>query len=269
MRRVLILIVLTLGLVLPRPAVAAWAHVQTSSSSTAANADTDWAQAYGSNVTAGSLLVCEVGWYNTPTVSSVADGTNTWTKIGATVTVASTGGNWNINLWYAMNAASGATTVTTTFSANPTIVHMICSEFSGIATSSALDQQRSDSAQTDPGTATDAVTSGATSATGANNELVVGASIAPPNAGTTTYAAGTSYTIPTNGTGNDGTWMAFALEYMNLASAGAATATFTLSGVGAGTADTATIVATFKEPAAGVTSKPCGQLLLGVSRPCP
>lgn len=126
------------------------------------------ALAYGSNVTAGSLLIAVVrvggsSSFYTPVVSD--NNTNSWqSAIAVDDTV---GGNWYA-IWYAMNAHSGATSVTVSWSAGGTAVTLryCIAEYSGAATSSALDQTAGTI-----GTGTSGASGSVTPL--ANNELIV------------------------------------------------------------------------------------------------
>lgn len=232
-------------------AFASWAWVQDASSGADAS-DTTIALAYGSNITAGSLLLAAVAWDCTgaQTISGVADSqTQTWTQIGTSITLE---GSFCFAAFRFWNSTAGANTVTATFSAGAQYRGIVITEYSGLATAAdPLDQSRTDAAQTDPGTGTDAVTSGATGATSDANELVWGAMIV--KGGINTDAAGTGFTIRENASVN--LFLVMATEEKNLVSPGATAATFT---AGVGTSDHATIVATFKEPAAGGGATPKG-----------
>lgn len=259
MRRVALLLV---GLCLSSsPAAAAWAHVQSTINTPNAAAAGTVAQAFASDVTSGSLLVATVSWYSAggETITGAADGkSQTWVKAGSTRTVSSVGGNWSVEVWYFANAAAtsgaGERTVTATFSAaTATYRGIAIGEYSGIATSSPLDQTTG-KAQVDVGTTTDATTSDPVTTT-ANNELIYSGSLVAQISGA--QAGGTSFTRRTSAT--DGAFSYLATEDRNLASAGSVAGTWTAAGAGD---DAATIVATFKEPGAGAAT-PRG-LLLGV-----
>jgi hypothetical protein len=231
----------------------AWAHVGAQTSGTTAiNDATTIADSYPSNVTAGSLLVAAVAWYAAggETISGVSGATNgAFTQIGTTITVGSVGGNWRLAAFYKANATAGAETVTATFSASvDTMRHLVTGEYSGIATSSPLDAAvRTDSAQTDVSSSTDAVTSNTTaSPTTQANDLVWGVTLVVRQDNVTDVNAGTGFTE--RYAGIDGSsWAYLVVEDKNLAAAGTTAATFTQ--VGGAIADAATLVATFLEPA--------------------
>lgn len=95
---------------------------------------------FNSNVTAGSLLVLNLTAGNADILSTVADNnSNTW--IEAVNTDNSETGERQTWLYYVANANSGSTQVTVTYDASdfPDTAY-IAREYSGIATSSPLDQ---------------------------------------------------------------------------------------------------------------------------------
>lgn len=221
-----------------------WAHVQSTSVITAATAATIGV-AYGSNVTAASDLICTVTWYNpagTITCDSVVDSrSQTWTRLpNSKCTVASIGGSWSLESFYFLNTTAGANTVTATLSLTITDRGIAVSEYSGLATVSALDQSTSNP-QVDPGTATDGVFSTNVTTT-VTNELIYGASMLIGGGGGSPVV-GTGYTQRVNNTTGANYYLL--VEDKNLAAAGTANATFTSNSA---TEDTATMVATFKEP---------------------
>lgn len=115
------------------------ALVQTKSQSSGGYVNS-YTVAFTSNVTAGSLLVLNLTAGVADTISSITDGrSNTWTS-GATTANSETGERktW---MYYVKNAASGATTVTITFTAGmyPDSA-VIMREYSGMDTTSPLDQ---------------------------------------------------------------------------------------------------------------------------------
>lgn len=95
--------------------------------------------ALGQAALAGSAIVVFVYWDGTgsPTITSVTDGTNTYTLIGATVgPVSSELGR----LAVALNVAAGTPTITANFSSAPGYVRIRVTEFTGVATSAAIDK---------------------------------------------------------------------------------------------------------------------------------
>ena len=207
------------------------------------------ATAFPGNVIAGNLLIAAISYYNpagTISVSSIADSrSNTWALAYGPVTVSSIGGDWSFEVWRAYNNAStGANTVTVTYSASVAEGRgCSVSEFSGLATSSAQDQEFGQQ-QVNPGTATDGVSSGTVGPIITANQLIYGATMALPY---NTITEGTGYTTLGN-TGNSGTYNRNAAEYKIVSATGTQAATFTSND---NTTDTATIIVTFMEPAAG------------------
>lgn len=233
------------------PAFAAWAFVQ-ANGTYEAGSDNTIAHTLTSNVTAGTKLQCAVTWATGVTISSVSDGTNTWNVSVATYNW--DGGIFDAASYTALNVAAGATTVTVTFSGATTEKGLYCLEHSGIATSSAVDVTKTNN-QAAPGTGTDEITSGATTATAQANELVTAIALKRTCA-TCAISAGTGFTA--RGTQLIGSFWAIRAEDKNLASAGDAVSTFTAD---EGGTPTSVIVVTYKEPASS-GSRHC--LLLGV-----
>jgi hypothetical protein len=126
-------------------AFAQYAHVQTTGSY----------EATFSSTTAGNLLVVVVYWDDSAGTNPAITG---WTSAGAKQT---TGGGYSAQIFYRLNNPGGITSVTVTSWDNgtPGSVGLTGSEYSGIATSSAL-IVAAGQVQTTPGTGTDAVTSG-------------------------------------------------------------------------------------------------------------
>lgn len=226
---------------------AAWgapAHVQSPSAATAFSGTTI-ALAYGSNVTAGSLLVCYI--YANHGISGVADSRSQTFSSAVNVT---DGATYSLAIFYYANTTAGADTVTVTFAGAITYASLQCSEYSGVATSSPLDQTASNN-QTDPGTATNAITSGNVTTT-TDGQLIVGWTSALV-VGVGTVSAGTGYTGRTNVFGDT------LHEDQVQTSAGSIAATFTTNHA---TSDYITLIATFK--AASVASPSYGARLRGV-----
>ena len=144
--------------------------------------------------TAGNLLVFAVSGDSLDTTSiALSDnlGThNTFTQIGTDLVTAV---DQRCAWWFAANCKGGATTFTATFSASTRFRTIYVAEYSGIATSNPfLNGTRAE--QTNPGTGTDAVSSGNANAT-SQPALVWGFSI-DANGGTTPNA-GTGFTART------------------------------------------------------------------------
>lgn len=235
----------------------AWAHVQHSSTHEEGS-DANVAQAYPSNVTAGSLLLCGVVWNDagdTINLSTVTDSLgNTW-KPFKTVNGSDA---FSVAGWYAANSGGGANTVTATFDTNAANKGLIVAEYSGIATSTPLDQTAGQF-QLSPSTSADGVTSGTVGgATAQTNEL--GWSMDYTRTLGATLNAGSNFTKRLESTA--GTFYVMVAEDRNLAvtaSTYAGTWTFSDAGSGAGT-----VFGTFLEPAAGGGASSRTFLLMGV-----
>lgn len=255
MTHLLASLVLITGLLLPAQGWTAqmWAHVQSKPGTVGTTSGTTMAVTFDSGVTPGSIIICGIGWYGAggTTLSGVADSlAQTHTQIGTTQCSTTTGGDWCAAMTRFYNSAGGANTVTATLSAATSAFRGIsCSEYSGIATSNALDQT-AQQAQTDVGTGTDAMTSGATASTSEADELVVSVAISPPSdLGANSVVAGTNFTRRTES--SDGTWMRLVTGDRHLATATTVVGTWTCSNVGCSALDPAIIVATFKQVSAG------------------
>jgi hypothetical protein len=221
------------------PALAAWAHIQTNGS-LEAGSDANIAHAITSSLTAGSLVVCHIAWVTAGgSISTVADGTNSYAASGSAVSHAD---GFSVHTYYAMNVSAGSVTVTVTFSGATTNKALICQEYSGIATSGALDVTKTNSQA--GSTATDGITSGSTTSTAENNELVVAAGWV--RSGASGLVSGTGFN--TRAPLLEDAFYGFRAEDKNLATAGDAVSTFTASDAPSGAM---VKVSTFKEPSAG------------------
>jgi len=101
----------------------------------------------------------------TPTASITDNLGSTWST--AKATVQSTTGNW-ITEFYLPNCPAGITSITTTYvGGTPGTCNTQCIEYSGIATTTPLLTASTPAAQTSPGTATDAITTGNVTVSGA------------------------------------------------------------------------------------------------------
>jgi len=233
MRRLLAFPFVLLMVLLPAVGWAAPAHVQSPTPATVSSGTTI-ALAYGSNVTAGSMLTCWI--YANHGISGVADSRSQTFSSAVNVT---DGATYSLANYYFLNTTGGAVTVT--FAGAVTYASLQCAEYSGVATSAALDQATSNS-QTDPGTGANAITSGSVVTTtagqlilGWTSALVVGAS---------TVSAGTGFTGRQNVSGDT------LFEDQVQGSAGSIATTFTTTSA---TADFITLISTFKAPAAAGT----------------
>jgi hypothetical protein len=161
-------------------------HVQTAGIN--AGSVSSQALAYGSNVTAGSLLVCGLRYATGGQTVSVSDNVNGSWGARKAVMIQTNDGNGTTEVWIFENAAAGATTVTVSYGVAATLRFAI-SEFSGAATSGAFD------------TSAGAEGASASLASGAITPSANGALLYCVGAASTaaTFTAGTDFTIPTNG----------------------------------------------------------------------
>lgn len=206
---------------------------------------TTLALAFGSNVTAGSMLCAHI--YANHGVSGVADSRSQTYTAAVSVTDGST---FTLATYYFLNTTGGACTVTVTFAGAITYASLQVAEYSGIATSAALDKFASNS-QTAPGTGANAITSGSVTPT-TNGQLILGWTTAL-TVGAGTVSAGTGFTGRVNVFGDT------LFEDQVQGAAGAIAATFT--GTNAASNYT-TLISTYKELAASTT--PNRLMLLGV-----
>jgi hypothetical protein len=142
-------------------------------------------QALASNVTAGSLLVMGITAGSADGVVSVTDTMgNTWTLV--TSIASADRKTW---LYYAKNAAAGATTITITFTAStfPDSVATI-REYSGMNTTAPLDVSATGNSGTSYVTT---LTSSATAATAQASELII--AVGGVSANTPGYSLGTGF----------------------------------------------------------------------------
>ena len=178
------------------------------------------------SATAGSALLLDVFINDGRTISAVTDSSsNTWAAIQSV-----TDGVLQIRQWRAYNiaASAGTLTVTITFDSATATVGAALREVGGVALSAAVDQYAGQS-QTNPGTGTNAVTSGATATLGTQPAIVLGT--AARRDGTTAAAAGTGFT--SDGTANayyDN--YAFRCESKRVTATTGVAATFTANGAG-------------------------------------
>jgi hypothetical protein len=122
----------------------AHAKVQSNKSAMAGGGSTTIAQAFGSNVTAGNLIVVWVTWTTTetpsPTAPTCADGLgNTYTHLANCLKL-DDANDQAVAMFYAKNITGGACTPTVTFSGSPTNRQIHVVEFSGADTAAPLGQ---------------------------------------------------------------------------------------------------------------------------------
>jgi hypothetical protein len=182
-------------------------------SPTAANGSgTSVAKAFGSNVTAGSLLVAFATTDGSGTFTFSSTGAPSWANI--TPFLCSISGQW-ISIGYCKNAPAGATTVTCTFGAGGSFNGLIVSEYSGADAGAPLDVNTAGQNLSSSSTPTDSPMS----ATGA--DLVVSYLML---ASAATISAGSGFTIIQQDT-TDGA----AAEDQILAGGGSIAPSFSLS----------------------------------------
>lgn len=203
-------------------------HVQSTHTETGGATGNSLALAYGSNITAGALLLVAVSWdYGGGSFSSISDTlVSSWNLIGSEQDDAST--STAMRTYYAYNTGAGANTVTANFSAAVAFRALAIAEYSGAATATVpLDQ-------------TAIVTTGSTStgtdgtATGNITPSVDGALVAALIQTTTsgpTCDAGTSYTERVDGL-TAGAGGGFELEDFTQATAAAIPGRWTIGTAG-------------------------------------
>lgn len=220
----------------------AWAHVQTNGSRPG-GADTTIVHTFAGAVAEGSLLVCFVDHSDSGGCTGVSDDVNgAWTEFPCGPSAGFTARQ--SSMWFFANSAAGTPVVTAALDASLAGRSLVCAEYSGIALSGPMDVSAEDSQQ-NPGTGTDAVTSGNTAVTAQANSLAIcGTQV---TTATVAVTAGTGFTQRYNAAGHGSE--VIAMEDRNVAASGGAVAgTWTID---AALADSNTLVGVFKEPAAG------------------
>jgi hypothetical protein len=115
--------------------VTAASHVQTNARNVAAGTN---ALSFGSNTTAGNLLIAEVDWTGGSSFASISDRQgNVWSQIGTEQASSAIG--VRSRLYYARNIKGGADTVTTAVSGTPAYHELYIHEYSGLSISAPLD----------------------------------------------------------------------------------------------------------------------------------
>lgn len=159
------------------------AHVQSRSVSGSGNSIS---LAYASNNTAGNFLALRLtASPSSVTISNCSDTRgNTWEAVPN-----ATGGSGGYQaIRYAKNVLAGANTVTCTLTGAATFSTLDILEKSGVDRTSPLDQSKL-TQQVDPGTGTDAISSGSVTTT-ADGELILGATL---QVGATVYSASADF----------------------------------------------------------------------------
>ena len=144
------------------------------------------ARAFTASTTVGNLIVAAVSWGSSAAVTCSDNRGNAY---AVAATAYDSTNNQSLAICYAAGIAGGTTTVTATFSGSAPYLRMAVHEYSGIATSNALDVTAKNTANGT--TAANAITSTAAMTT-ASGDLIFGAVM--DTAGTTTIAAGTGFT---------------------------------------------------------------------------
>mgnify|MGYP001570388569 CR=1 FL=1 len=166
------------------PSWAAIAWVQGAES--ALTSATTQAITFGSSTTTGNTIICGTAFATSVNLLSAADtsGANTYTLLTETTRVAA---DISVQQFYATNITGGWTVLTATYQNSSNAKGVQCAEFSGMG-QAGLDQQAGN-AQDNPGTGTDAVTSGNVTTTAADEVLFTTSCCTP-----TTINVGTNYT---------------------------------------------------------------------------
>src|SRR3569833_1450878 len=195
------------------------AQVQTKTNSLGAAA-TSIATTFTSNITAGNtiIVVSSEDFSVINQISSITDSLgNTYARA-----VADTEGSFvDGEIWYAPSPTGGANTVTINY-AHSVVAAVVLAEYSGLLTSSPLDQVAKAHAIT--GTA---MSSGASPATTQASELVIGGGMTNDTS-PTTFTAGTGYGNKVQVV-NTTSLQAAAIEDKTVSATGAQTATMTLA----------------------------------------
>lgn len=150
----------------------------------------------------GSLIV-SVSFISTGGVWTVSDNVNAGNY--STAQNVSGGGNILLTTYFPNNQSTSASTVTINPGASRAYLMQIIAEFSGMATSSVLDQTNSGTSTSTTSVTTNNVT------TTSPSELLIGAFVSAAGTGGAAVA-GSGYTIPTNGNPRPGT-QTLCLEY--------------------------------------------------------
>lgn len=206
---------------------------------TRASGTGDSTHSLAATTTAGNFLLVSVTYNTSGRTVTVKDaGGNSATKIGSEVLCPASA--CSLDVFYFQNVTATATIVLNISGASTT-ANIATSEYSGIATSNALDATTSgNGSDTSP-------TAGPTGVTAQNSELVIGA-VATSNG--KTYSAGSGYgNLEVSATGANSAKGGH--EDKIQSSAAAQTATFSLNSTNAWAA----LVATFKAAATGSASR--------------
>lgn len=159
------------------------AHVQSRS---VAGSGNSISLAYSSNNAAGNFLALRLT--AVPSSVSISNCSDTRGNTWVPVPLATGGSGGHQAIRYAVNALAGANTVTCTLTGSATAAILDLFEKSGVDRSSPLDQSKL-TQQVDPGTGTDAISSGSVTTT-ADGELILGGTL---QVGSTVYSASSQF----------------------------------------------------------------------------
>lgn len=159
------------------------AHVQSRS---VAGSGTSISLAYSSNNTAGNFLALRLT--AVPSSVTISNCSDTRGNIWSPVPNATGGSGGHQAIRYAKNALAGANTVTCTLTGSATAATLDIFEKSGVDRTAPLDQSKL-TQQVDPGTGTDAISSGSVTTT-ADGELILGGTL---QVGSTVYSASAQF----------------------------------------------------------------------------
>lgn len=194
-----------------------------------------------SGTTAGSTLLIWAFINDGRTITGITDTQgNTWAPIFAV-----TDGSLQIRVWQAVNIVGGvgANTATVVFDANTATVGLLMAEAGGVKLATPIDGFAGQ-AQTNPGTGSNAVTSG--NATSVSQPALVVA-VSARTDGTTAPSRGTGFSDPSAGSATGNAWYAnyqYRIEWKRVTATGAQAGTFTASGAND---DFITVVSVFDE----------------------
>lgn len=234
-------IILTILLFLPLVSFGAIVRVQAPAGNNCGSV-TSCTIAFGSNNTAGNFIAV-ISRYATNGLTTTISDTRTNTYNFAVKREQPADSNGSLEIWYAMNIAAGANTVTFATSGGANIKRFIIAEYSSVATTGALDQTNSAvAASTAPASGTVTPTQ--------DGELFIAGGF---SSGTRVFTAGTDFTMITTVGGDR-----LAAEDYVQPTATTHNGNFTLN-----TSDAwAAVVATFK-PATGEATTPKGYIMSG------
>lgn len=184
------------------------------------------AATFGANVTAGNCIVFVIGYGGTASDGATITDTllNTYTLIQTAV---DTVNSQLTEVYVAYNVAGGANTVTATFVTARQYNRVLIAEYSGIQTTTPVDQSNSvgstGSAYNPAGTTTDAIPSGSVTTTSASETILSIYQDTSEAPGTGGLTAGTGFTLDVQ----DGTAGTIAIESQTVGAIGTYSPTWT------------------------------------------